>query len=49
MGGGGGVAYIEIAEGATHYRPIRDPLLVAACGAAGGIAAWWLGSKLMRK
>lgn len=53
-GGGGGavvtpVGYIEIAEGVTRFRPIRDPLLVAACGAASGIVAWWLGKYLMRR
>lgn len=53
-GGGGGVivtpvGYIEITEGVTHFRRIRDPLAVAACYVAGGIAAWWLVKQLMRK
>lgn len=53
-GGGGGVAvtpvgYIEIAEGVTHFRRIRNPLAVAACYAASGFAAWWLVKQLMRK
>lgn len=53
-GGGGGVivtpvGYIEIVEGVTRFRRIRNPLAIAACCAASGIAAWWLVKQLTRK
>ncbi len=52
--GGGGVVimpvgYIEMAEGQTRFRLIHNPLAIAACYAASGIAAWWLVKQLMRK
>ena len=45
-GGGGGAAvtptgYIELTASGSRYRPIRDPLTVAASVAVASIAAGW--------
>jgi uncharacterized spore protein YtfJ len=55
-GGGGGVlatpmGYIEIANGAAEYKPIKDPmtlLFVPPVIIAGGVAAWLALSGLRR-
>jgi uncharacterized spore protein YtfJ len=44
-GGGGGLratalGYIEIKDGKSEFKPIRDPVGTAAIIAAGGLAGW---------
>jgi uncharacterized spore protein YtfJ len=46
-GGGGGMqaaplGYIEIKEGQTQFRPIRDPMTFVPIAAVGSIAGWIL-------
>jgi uncharacterized spore protein YtfJ len=44
-GGGGGMraaplGYIEIKDGHTEFKPIRDPMTLVPIMAAGGLAGW---------
>jgi uncharacterized spore protein YtfJ len=44
-GGGGGMqaaplGYIEIKQGQTQFKPIRDPMTLVPIVAAGGVAGW---------
>lgn len=46
-GGGGGMqaaplGYIEIKDGQTQFKPIRDPMALVPLVAAGGLAGWVL-------
>src|SRR5437762_857794 len=46
-GGGGGLqaspmGYIEMKDGETQFRPIRDPMSMVPLVAAGGFAGWLL-------
>jgi uncharacterized spore protein YtfJ len=46
-GGGGGMhaaplGYIEIKEGETEFKPIRDPMTLVPIVAVGGFAGWVL-------
>lgn len=52
-GGGGGAVitpagYIEITNGNTRYRPIRDPLAVLAVAVASGLAALLVVSRIFK-
>lgn len=45
-GGGGGVSarplgYIELRDGASRYRPIRDPIALLPLAATAGLLLWW--------
>jgi len=44
-GGGGGMqaaplGYIEIKEGQTQFKPIRDPMVLVPIVAVGGVVGW---------
>lgn len=52
-GGGGGAVitpagYIEITNGNTRYRAIRDPFAVIACAVAGGLATLLLARSIFK-
>lgn len=53
-GGGGGVhvipiGYIEIKDGISEFRPIRDPALVTRVILAGSVMAFFLLRKLLKR